>query len=343
MSRPLRVDIEDGIYHVVTRGIERKDVFRCDDDRRHWLDLMAEAQVRFRLRIFAYVLLDNHVHFVVQTPDANLSRAMQWLKVSYSMWFNAKYRRVGPLFQGRFKSVLVDRHDSWLLDLSYYVHLNPVRTRMYGLSKRTKKLEALGFKRPDAVEAAARRQVLRDFRWSSYRYYAGYARAVPEWLELREILKRLPGSDPCAQYRNEVARIISGGHDEGFIEALTSRLSIGGAAFAEKVRRISGEPVRDVGSKHELRTRISWKRLLEVAEEVRGEPWLQFGARRGDCGKAVVFRLARRYCGMTLKEVGMEAGGVDYAAVSDRIRRYEKRGVENEMEREMVSILNLEI
>jgi putative transposase len=70
--------------------------------------------------------MDNHFHLIVQAPDANLSRAVQWLKVSYSMWFNAKYRRVGPLFQGWFKSVLVDSHESWLLELSFYVHLNPL-------------------------------------------------------------------------------------------------------------------------------------------------------------------------------------------------------------------------
>ena len=111
MARPLRIDVEDGIYHVVTRGIDRNAIFRADGDRIHFIDLMAEAHQRFRLRFMAYVLMDNHVHLVVQTPDANLSRAMQWLKVSYSMWFNAKYHRVGPLFQGRFKSVLVDPED----------------------------------------------------------------------------------------------------------------------------------------------------------------------------------------------------------------------------------------
>lgn len=342
MSRPLRVDVEGGVYHVVTRGIDRKAIFRCDDDRRHCLNLMAEAHVRFRLRFFAYVLMDNHVHWVVQTPDANLSRAMQWLKVSYSMWFNAKYQRVGPLFQGRFKSVLVDQDESWLLKLSYYVHLNPVRTQMVGLNKRNKKLEALGLKQPSTAEAAARRRALRGFKWSSYRYYAGFVRAVPEWLDMHEILRRCSTSDPSAFYRRATERIIDGGHDQGFMEILSSRLCIGSAKFSDQVRSLSGQPVRDVTSKHELRMQVSWSRLLQVAEEVRGEAWDQFGNRRGDVGRAVVFRLARRYCVMSLKEVGAVAGGVDYAAVSDRIRRYEKCGKVADMEHKMVSILNLE-
>ena len=103
MARPLRVDVEGGTYHVISRGTERAPVFRDDGDRDHFLDRLAEAQRRFRLGIHAYVLMDNHFHLIVGTPEANLSRAIQWLKVSYSMWFNAKYRRVGPLFQGRFK------------------------------------------------------------------------------------------------------------------------------------------------------------------------------------------------------------------------------------------------
>jgi len=335
------VDVEDGIYHVITRGIDRKAVFRTDKDRRRWLGLMAEAQVRFRLRIFAYVLMNNHVHMVVQTADANLSQVMQWLKVSYSMWFNAKYQRVGPLFQGRFKSVLVERDDCWLLELSCYVHLNPVRVQMYGLNKRDRKLESLGFKRPSATEVSERLGVLRRFKWSSYGYYAGYRSQVPNWLDLSEVLQRCSSKEPHIFYRKEVERIIACGHDASVLEALQSRLAIGGAVFAQKVRAISGEPVRDVSAKRELRSCISWERLIEVAEEVRGEAWAEFGLRRGDCGRAVVFRLARRYCGMSLKEIGVAAGGIDYAAVSDRVRRYEKGDV-SQMEKDMISILNLE-
>ena len=342
MARPLRVDIKDGVYHVLTRGIDRNAIFRSDQDRKHWLDLMAEAHVRFRLRIFAYVLMDNHVHLIVQTPDANLSRAVQWIKVSYSMWFNAKYRRVGPLFQGRFKSVLVDELDGWLLDLSFYVHLNPVRLRKHGLDKRGKKLEAMGFVKPTADEVKSRMATLRSFRWSSYRYYGEYARGVPEWLDMQAVLSRCPQNDPVKFYRMRARQKVSGGFDVAFMESLANGVALGGAAFLEKVREISGKPMRDVTNKKELCARISWVRLIEVAERVRGEEWAVFGFRRGDPAKAVVFLMARRYCGMSLKEIGDAAGGVDYAAVSDRIRRYEKAGKKSAMEVEIEAILNLE-
>jgi hypothetical protein len=142
--------------------------------------------------------------------------------------------------------------------------------------------------------------------------------------------------------RTSARHKVSGGFDVDFLESLASGVAVGGAAFLEEVRAISGEPVRDVTSKKELRARISWERLIKVSEEVRGESWGEFGSRRGDLGKAVVFLLARRYCGMSLKEIGEAAGGVDYAAVSDRIRRYEKLDEKSDLERTMEEILNLE-
>ena len=100
MARPLRVDVVDGIYHVVSRGNDRQAIFTDDKERLHFLAIVAAAQGRFGLRIHAYVLMDNHFHLVLCTPEANLSRALQWIKTSYSMWFNRRHGRVGPLFQG---------------------------------------------------------------------------------------------------------------------------------------------------------------------------------------------------------------------------------------------------
>lgn len=342
MARPLRVDVEDGVYHVVTRGIDRNAIFRSDSDRKHWLMLMEGAVERFRLRLFAYVLMDNHVHLIVQTPDANLSQAIQWVKVSYSMWFNAKYNRVGPLFQGRFKSVLVDSDDGWLMDLSFYVHLNPVRLKMYGLDKKGKKLEAAGFKQASQDEVKKRMAALRMYRWSSYRYYAGYARSIPEWLDMREILLRCPQEASLKFYRDEARRMVGSGHNLEFLDSLKNGVALGSSLFLEQVRKFAGKPQRDVTGKKELRRKISWEGLIAVAEEVRGESWDVFGCRRGDVGRAVVFRMARQFCGMTLKEIGLAAGGVDYAAVSDRIRRYEKLKNQTDMEQQIASILNLE-
>lgn len=342
MARPLRIDIEDGIYHVVTRGIDRNAIFRVDADRNHFIDLMAEAHQRFRLRFIAYVLMDNHVHLVVQTPDANLSRAMQWLKVSYSMWFNSKYRRVGPLFQGRFKSVLVDPDEDWLVELSLYVHLNPVRIKKLGLDKHGKRVEAAGGDIPSAAQVSERLKLLQEYRWSSFRFYAGKRPVIPSWLDMGELTSRFPVKQPFKYYRELTAQRISGHFDPEVLESLSSRLAIGGDTFIEKIRELAGDGGRDIDCKKELRKNVSWERLVCVAEEVRNESWDIIRTRRGDLGRAVVFRLARQYCGMTLREIGAQVEGLDYAAVSDLIRRYEKRGKKESMEKAMVEILNLE-
>src|SRR5262250_1418442 len=108
MARPLRIERPGGRYHVTARGNERKAVYRDDSDRAHFLELLSENTERFALRVHAYVLMHNHFHLMVETPQANLSRAMHWLNLSYSVWFNRRHNRAGHLFQGRFKSVVVE-------------------------------------------------------------------------------------------------------------------------------------------------------------------------------------------------------------------------------------------
>src|SRR5215213_10512872 len=128
MARPLRL-VRLGVwYHITARGIERRPIFKDDRDRARFVELLAELSERFRVRLLSYVLMDNHYHLLLELSQANLSAAMRWLNISYSVWFNRRHRRAGYLFQGRFKSVLVDP-DSWGLALSAYIHLNPVRTR----------------------------------------------------------------------------------------------------------------------------------------------------------------------------------------------------------------------
>jgi putative transposase len=121
MARPLRIERAGGWYHVTSRGNERRAIYRDDRDRVHCCELLAETVARFGVRLHAYVLMDNHYHLVIELTEANLSRAIQWLNVSHSVWFNRRWRRSGHLFQGRFKSVVVNPQE-WALELSRYVH-----------------------------------------------------------------------------------------------------------------------------------------------------------------------------------------------------------------------------
>ena len=134
MARPLRIEHAGGWYHVTSRGNERRAIFRDDRDRTHFLELLQNMVGRFNLRVHCFVLMDNHYHLIVELRQANLSLALQWLNLSYSAWFNRRHDRVGHLFQGRFKSVLFSALAS-ALELSRYVHLNPVRVGALGLGK----------------------------------------------------------------------------------------------------------------------------------------------------------------------------------------------------------------
>ena len=129
MSRAWRIEYPGALYHVLSRGNERRDIFVDDDDRCMFLDTLGEMVERFELDIAAYVLMGNHYHLLLRTHRANLSKSMQWFGVTYTNRFNSLNSHSGHLFQGRFKSMIV-QNDAYLLRLSYYIHRNPVRAGM---------------------------------------------------------------------------------------------------------------------------------------------------------------------------------------------------------------------
>jgi REP element-mobilizing transposase RayT len=155
MSRPLRLEHAGAVWHVTSRGNERRDVFADDLDREKWLDVLARVVDLSAWRLHAYVLMSNHYHLIIETPKPTLSRGMRQLNGVYTQRFNRRHERVGHLFQGRFKAILVQK-DSHLLELARYVVLNPVRAGL--------------------VRSA------RNWRWSSYRMTAGEL-AAPPWLQ----------------------------------------------------------------------------------------------------------------------------------------------------------------
>jgi putative transposase len=106
MARATRVDFPGAWYHVLNRGIEKRAIFRSRPSNEKFMELLSSLPERFGVRLHGYVLMGNHYHLQVEGREANLSQAIHWLNVSYSVWFNRKYGRVGPLFQGRFKAVL---------------------------------------------------------------------------------------------------------------------------------------------------------------------------------------------------------------------------------------------
>jgi len=161
MARPLRIEFPGALYHVTSRGNERAPIYFADLDRRSFLGILGDVVEQHRWMCHAYCLMPNHYHLVIQTLEPNLSRGMRQLNGVYTQRFNRRHDRVGHLFQGRFKGILVER-EGHLLELVRYVVLNPVRAGME--------------RDPE------------EYRWSSLRATLGLVRA-PRWLTVDPLLR----------------------------------------------------------------------------------------------------------------------------------------------------------
>lgn len=237
----------------------------------------------------------------------------------------------------------MDTNDSWLLELSLYVHLNPVRVSKLGLRKKDKASEALGWSAPTPELATERVRTLRAFRWSSYAYYAGYKRKVPDWLDIG-VVRSLVESP--ADYRRMAEYRVTNGVDEGFLSKLEDRIALGSEAYIDQIRTLCTSD-REYEGRHMLDRRCCWADVVHAVEQVKGEKWVAFAHVRGDWGRAASYYLARKHACMTLAEIGDAAGGVDYAAVSAMEKRFEKLLVADSQVRKWVieieRILNIEI
>jgi putative transposase len=129
MSRPIRIEFSNTLYHVTARGDRREDIFDDDVDRQGFVDTLAQVVEQFNWLCYAWCLMDNHYHLLIQTPDANLSKGMRQLNGVFTQASNRRHSRVGHLFQGRFKAIQVEEQ-TYLLELARYVVLNPVRAGM---------------------------------------------------------------------------------------------------------------------------------------------------------------------------------------------------------------------
>lgn len=320
MARPLRIDLRGGWYHVTARGHNREALFLDGRDRAHQLELLEAATERYGVEVHAYVLMPNHYHLLLRTPEANCSRAMQWINQSYATWWNRRHGRTGHVYEGRFKAILVEQ-GGWVLAVSQYLHFNPVAVRRLGWGKPQRAAEARSLAAPSPEQVALRLATLRDFTWSSYRAYAGYTE-IPAWLSTRDVLSRVKGGR--AGYRAAAEDRLR----QGWREPVWSRVKwgamLGSARFTERLRK--GLKVNaETSGKRQLRTRVGWAAVVRAVEEIKGEPWDEFCNRHGDWGRDLALTIARRYTGLTHGELSAAAGGLAYATVAMSIRRMERR------------------
>jgi putative transposase len=208
MARPLRIEFGGALYHVTSRGDGREDIYAGEDDRDLWLEILGQVCERFNWAIHAYCQMGNHYHLLIETPDCNLAKDMRQLNGVYTQRFNRAHSRVGHVFQGRYKAILVQK-EAYLLELARYVVLNSVCARMV--------------------------RTARDWVWSNYRATAGMASA-PEWLDTEWTLAAFGERMQDAQlaYRRFVA---DGKNQPSPWEHLKNQIYLGSEAFVDEMQR----------------------------------------------------------------------------------------------------------
>jgi REP element-mobilizing transposase RayT len=286
MARPLRIEYPGCFYHVTSRGNEQKDIFKSRRDREKFLTYLQSSVERYGARIHAYCLMTNHYHLLMETPKGNLSQIMRHINGAYTTYFNVKRKRFGHLFQGRYKAIIVEA-DEYSLELSRYLHLNPVRAGMV--------------KKPQ------------DYEWSSYQCYTGLS-SPPDWLSQHLILDHFGAPDQQGKYRSFVETLI-GETYETPLKAVVASTLLGSPGF---VSAISEKHVghlnadRSVPAVKQLSGQLTIEEIIETVKRGTGE--------EGGLWRKISIHLCHRYSGLKLKEIG-EKFGVSDAAVSVTSKR----------------------
>jgi REP element-mobilizing transposase RayT len=318
MARPLRLLKEDGFYHVMARGIERRDLFRSDVDRKNFMGRLSELPTRFKVQIHAYVLMDNHYHLLIQPKGLNLSQAIQWLNVGYGVWFNRKHRRVGPLFQGRCKAILVE-DEKVLVSMVRYLHLNPVRIRKFGWDTLHRKRAEKGLDSAwsgKMVPAAISH--LKAYRWSSYRAWVGLEKAA-SWLSLS-----LRGHEGPKGHRVAVEQGIRMGMPESPWEGMVVDGFLGSREGLEKLKaKLVGNRSEQKGVR-QSEGLLEWSKFVTAVEQSEGGKWEELCQRYGIPARDLALWFGRKHGGMRLTELGAKAG-MNYPAVYEAVRRIDKQ------------------
>ncbi|MBI5409796.1 MAG: transposase [Nitrospirae bacterium] len=304
MARPLRIEYEGALYHITARGNERKNIFFSKTDYEKFLHYVAEAKKKFGIKLYAYVLMSNHYHLIVETPEANLSKTMQYINGSYTTYVNIKRRRSGHLFQGRYKAIIIDR-DNYLLELSRYVHLNPVRAKIVP--------------KPE------------EYLYSSYKTYISKNgnRIVNE----SQILEMI--SDEKGRSKQEYKR---------FVEAAIGRelddphknvyggIILGGTVFIKETLRAIKEKLlqkEEIAHSRKLKTGYGMEEIVDYItrlKNIRKEEIIK--NKHKELRKLTIYFI-KKNTGATNRQIGEYFEGIQASAVSKIVERISKELINN--------------
>ena len=298
MSRPLRISFNNAVYHITARGNRKEKIFYQDNDKRVFLRKMDETFLKYSFLCYAYCLMDNHYHLFIKTSLSNISQGMHYLNASYANYFIAKYKVNGPLFQSRYKSLLVDANN-YALALSSYIHLNPLRA---GLT-----------------------EDLEEYYWSSLLDYLGKRKKVLDKLDTQFILTQLHNN--LTQSRVLYKKYILENFNMDFpVKDIYRNIALGKETFIKKIET----RIKALGEKREIQTTKYFnsysseeiiKKVSQAFNLTQGEVLKK---QRGNLYRQITLYLIKRYSSLSLKEIGM-IFDMDYTAVSQATKRFEDR------------------
>lgn len=297
MARPLRIEYEGALYHVTSRGNEKRKVFFSRKDYEKFKEYLANAIEKFGFVLHGYVLMTNHYHLIIETPEKNLSKIMHYVNSSYTTYTNVKRKRNGHLFQGRFKAIVVDR-DSYLLELSRYLHLNPVRANMA--------------EKPE------------DYPYSSYGCFA--ASTGDKLVTTRTILEMI-SSNPAMAREKYISFVESamGEEIESPFKKVYGGIILGNVNF---VKGVLGKIEDDQLEKEETSNRRSL-RASRLPEEVISAICTHYGIApeeissvgKSDVRKICLY-LLKKHTSAANREIGEVLGGMGATAVAKAYQRF---------------------
>lgn len=275
MARKPRIEFEGAFYHVITRGNQRQKVFKDSDDFLKYLEILSNYKTQYKYFLYVYVLMNNHVHLLIETQETPLSKILQGINQSYTTYFNRKYKTVGHLFQGRYKAILCDR-DEYLLSLVKYIHLNPVRAKIVKTPDEYQWSSHLSYiKKADGINIIDTDQVLRMFSEDKQRARKLYS----AYMSNRQIVKK-------EDVYNTIGQRILG--SEEFLEKVMKRYD--GELKKEKrereytlyeiakgVEKICGITLKQIREKSKSETVTLGRGLLSLAAKEYGYKGKEIG------------------------------------------------------------------
>jgi len=288
MARPLRIEYPGAHYHITSRGNEQKDIFKSQRDREKFLEYLESATTRYGAVIHAYCLMSNHYHLLLETPEGNLSEIMRHINGAYTTYFNVKRKRAGHLLQGRYRAILVEA-DEYLVELSRYIHLNPLRVGIV--------------ERPE------------QYQWSSYLSYTGHSKPTA-WLHTGFILGYFSKQtdDARKKYRTFVEDRLGEEYESPLMNSIGTSI-LGSIAFVDEISTayLQGKEDRNIPALRQITSRPTLEAILK---ETQAEfPDNEKLARRA------AMHLCHKYSGMRLREIG-EFFNVRDTAISEASRRF---------------------